>query len=88
MKMLKIALVSLVALSLAGCGSLSTTHTDQYGDTYVKGVVYYDRNGVLQDAVPEAISPQAQDNWETFGWIATPIMAVGGAATGIVALTN
>lgn len=89
--MKKIAVIMsaiMFSLSLSGCSSLSTTHTDKYGDTYVKGVAYYDRNGELQKPVPEAISPKNQDRLETAGWIGIGAAALGGLSTGIVALTK
>ena len=78
----------MLSVSLSGCSSLSTTHQDQYGDTYVKGVAYYDRNGVLQEPVAETFSPQTQDTLETVGWIGLGAAAIGGLSTGIVALTK
>lgn len=86
LKMTAVALIGLLgAASLTGCAG---TVTDQHGDQHPKGVVYYDKTGQFHEATPEAISPKAQDRWETAGWLIAVPAALGGLATSIVTATN
>lgn len=75
----------LIMGSLSGC---TTVVRDQYGDTHPAGVGYYDQNNQYHKATPEKISPQAQDAWETAGWLTVGAAAIAGTALGIVALTK
>lgn len=76
---------ALLATSLSGCAG---TTTDQYNESHPKGVAYYDQAGKLHQAEPEAVSPKAQDGWETLGWVVGGAAAIAGVALGIVAVTK
>lgn len=74
-----------LASSLVGCAARTV---DADGTSHPNGVVYYDKAGNLKQADKEAVSPEAQDGWETFALTAGSIFAVAGTALGIVALTK
>lgn len=71
--------------ALGGCASRTAEPT---GKSHPNGVVYYDADGNLQQANREAISPEAQDGWETAGTVAGVVLGVAGTALGIVSLTR
>lgn len=74
-----------LASSLAGCAGRTV---DADGSSHPNGVVYYDDQGNLKQANKEAVSPEAQDGWETFALTAGSVFAVAGTALGVVALTH
>lgn len=75
----------LLATSLVGCAGRTYEPT---GVSHPNGVVFYDRDGKLQQAQPESVSPESQDNWQTTGAVLTSLAAVAGLAVGIVSLTK
>lgn len=81
--MKKIIAVALVTSALVGCAGRTYEHT---GISHPNGVVFYDRDGNLQRAKPESVSPESQDNWETAGAILTGLGVAAGLAVGIVSL--
>lgn len=88
MRKIAIAMIGLtLASSLVGCARTTTDVADNTTQ-HPNGVVYYDANGKLQQADDEIVSAKAQDEIETAGWVALGAAAVGGLATGIVALTK
>lgn len=81
----KLLIAALIAPTLVGCAGRTY---EPAGVSHPNGVVFYDRNGNLQEAQPESVSPESQDGWETAGAILGGAAAVAGVALGIVALTK
>lgn len=83
--MKKLVAVALVVFTLGGCASQTA---EPSGKFHPNGVVYYDDAGNLRQANPEALSPRAQDGWQTFATTVGVVAGIAGTALGIVALTK